>query len=210
MVFIPTDNVVFPDYSLADNDGLLAIGGNLLPKTLINAYKLGIFPWFNEHEPICWHAPDPRFVLFPEKIKISKSMRKVLQSNDFSFTENTNFEAVISHCSKANRKDQTGTWISQEMIDAYIRLHQLGYAKSIEVWKDNQLVGGFYGIELDNVFCGESMFALESNASKFGFISFVQKHKEKYKIIDCQSYTAHLESLGAEYISRKLFLSYLK
>ena len=175
---------------------------------LILAYKSGIFPWFDDDGPILWWSPDPRFVLFPEKLKVSKSMKQVLRNSDFKITVNKDFEGVISNCSRMKRDGQQGTWITNELKDAYIKLHELGIAKSVEVWLDEDLVGGLYGIDLDNgVFCGESMFSKVSNASKVGFISFIQN--TNYKLIDCQVYTNHLESLGAEDISRDEFLKYL-
>jgi len=203
-----TQCIEFPDVSQASADGLLAIGGDLSVERLILAYKKGIFPWFNNEEPILWWSPDPRFVLFPKHLKVSKSMKQVLRNCDFEVTINKDFLSVIQSCSKINRDGQSGTWITDNMKEAYIKLHDLGYAKSVEVWKDGVLVGGLYGIDLgNNVFCGESMFAKESNASKVGFITFIQN--SNYKLIDCQVYTNHLENLGAEEISRKEFLNYL-
>jgi len=203
-----TQCIEFPDVSQASADGLLAIGGDLSVERLILAYKKGIFPWFDNEEPILWWSPDPRFVLFPKHLKVSKSMKQVLRNCDFEVTINKDFLSVIQSCSKINRNGQSGTWITDNMKEAYIKLHTLGYAKSVEVWKDDVLVGGLYGIDLgNNVFCGESMFAKESNASKVGFITFIQN--SNYKLIDCQVYTNHLENLGAEEISRKEFLNYL-
>lgn len=198
----------FPDVRLASSEGLLAIGGTLNTDRLLSAYRQGIFPWFEEEEPVLWWCPDPRFVLFPKKLRVSKSMKKVLNSGVFKITFNTAFDDVIVACSQAKRIDQESTWITFSMIKAYSKLHELGYAKSVEVWQDNQLVGGLYGVDLGNgVFCGESMFSAVSNASKAGFISFVQNCN--YKLIDCQVYTKHLESLGAEDVDREVFLSYL-
>jgi len=199
----------FPDVSEATEEGLLAIGGDLSATRLLSAYKQGIFPWFADEDPILWWAPDPRFVLFPNKLKISKSMQQVLRNANFEVSVNKDFNAVINACALAKRADQEGgTWITNNMIKAYTQLHELGYAKSVEVWKNNELVGGLYGIDLDNdVFCGESMFTNESNASKVGFITFIQN--SNYKLIDCQVYTQHLESLGAEDISRDDFMKYL-
>ena len=203
-----TKELVFPDVANANQDGLLAIGGDLSIERLLLAYGSGIFPWFNDGEPILWWSPNPRFVLYPEKLKVSKSMKKVLKKQVFKVTENTAFEAVIHECSQAKRKDQPGTWITQSMINAYIELHHEGYAKSVEVWQNDELVGGLYGVDLGNgVFCGESMFSKVSNASKVGFITFIQNNT--YKLIDCQLYTNHLESLGAEEIDRDVFLGYL-
>lgn len=203
-----TKDIKFPDVSQATRDGLLAIGGDLSVERLLCAYKNGIFPWFSEGEPILWWSPNPRFVLFPEKLKISKSMKQVLRNKDYEVTVNKAFEDVITICSKIKRIGQPDTWITQSMIDAYIKLHELGHATSVEVWKENNLVGGFYGVDLNNgVFCGESMFSKESNASKVAFITFIQN--TNYKLIDCQVYTHHLESLGAESIYRDEFLKYL-
>jgi len=202
------EDIWFPDVNKASPEGLLALGGDLCVERLLLAYKTGIFPWFDTEEPLLWWSPDPRFVLFPEKLKVSKSMKQIMRNNEFIITVNKDFEQVITECSKAKRNGQFGTWITDAMVDAYIKLHQLGYAKSVEVWQDKKLVAGIYGIDLSNgVFCGESMFTKESNASKVGFISFVQN--TNYKLIDCQVYTNHLESLGAEEISREAFLKYL-
>jgi len=201
-----SDKIEFPNVSLASSEGLLAIGGDLKPERLLLAYKNGIFPWFEDDQPILWWSPDPRFVLFPEKLKVSKSMNQVLRNNDFEVTINKDFSQVIKECSKAKRDGQSGTWITQSMIDAYTELHKLGYAKSVEVWNNDELVGGLYGLDLgNNIFCGESMFSKESNASKVAFITFIQN--SNYKLIDCQVYTSHLESFGAEDISRKEFLN---
>jgi len=198
----------FPNVDQATDDGLLAIGGDLSVERLVLAYKMGIFPWFEEGNPILWWAPNPRFVLFPEKLNISKSMRQVLRKTHYKVTVNTAFKEVVVQCSKIKRKGQYGTWITNGMIEAYQKLHKLGYAKSVEVWREGCLVGGFYGVDLNNgVFCGESMFAKESNASKLGFITFVKN--SKYKLIDCQVYTSHLESLGAQEIPRKAFMRFL-
>ncbi|NNC49963.1 MAG: leucyl/phenylalanyl-tRNA--protein transferase [Flaviramulus sp.] len=204
-----TDKLWFPNVNEATEDGLLAIGGDLSVKRLLLAYNSGVFPWFEFEEPILWWSPNPRFVLFPEKLKVSKSMKQVLRNQKYKVTFNKDFKSVITECSEAKRAGQTGTWITNSMVDAYLKLHELGFAKSVEVWLDEMLVGGLYGIDLgNNVFCGESMFSKESNASKVGLITLVKK--TKYKLIDCQVYTKHLESLGAEEISRDMFLSYLK
>ena len=207
-MIILDENTDFPDVSQATFEGLLAIGGNLSTKRLLSAYKKGIFPWFSDDEPILWWSPDPRFVLFPEELHVSKTMKQLLKKNHFEVTINKDFKSVIERCSKTKRVGQDDTWITQDMIDAYLRLHQLGYAKSIEVWQNDQLVGGLYGIDLgNNVFCGESMFTKVSNASKVGFITFVQN--SNYRLIDCQLHTNHLESLGARNISRTEFVEYL-
>ena len=202
------NNIEFPDVSLASKEGIVAIGGDLSPDRLLLAYHKGIFPWFDDDEPIIWWSPDPRFVLFPKDLKVSKSMKQLLRNSNFEITLNKDFESVIEHCSLINRNGQKGTWITQNMKDAYLKLHTMGYAKSVEVWLDTELVGGLYGVDLNNgVFCGESMFSMVSNASKVGFITFIQN--SKYALIDCQVYTNHLESLGAKEISREAFLSFL-
>lgn len=203
-----TKSIWFPNAEEATKDGLLAIGGDLSVERLLLAYKLGIFPWFEYEEPILWWSPNPRFVMFPKKLKVSKSMKQVLRNKDYLVTVNKDFNAVITECSKVERPGQMGTWITKNMIEAYTKLHELGYIKSVEVWCNNTLVGGLYGVDLGNgVFCGESMFTKESNASKLGFITFIQN--TNYKLIDCQVYTKHLESLGAEEITRGAFLKYL-
>ena len=204
-----SQDIWFPDVTEATKEGLLAIGGDLSVERLLYAYKHGIFPWFSKGEPILWWSPNPRFVLFPDKLKVSKSMKQILRNNDYTVTVNKDFRSVITECSKIKRQGQFDTWITNEMIEAYVKLYELGYAKSVEVYQDRYLVAGLYGIDLGNgVFCGESMFTKESNASKVGFISFIQN--TNYKIIDCQVYTNHLESLGAEDISRQHFKTYLK
>ena len=205
-----TNDLYFPSVENATAEGLLAVGGDLSPERLILAYKSGIFPWFNEGSLILWWSPDPRMVLFPERIKISKSMRKVLKNNQFSYTKNNCFEAVIDQCALAKREGQEGTWITHEMKEAYLKLHELGYAQSYEIWQDDKMVGGLYGIDLGHIFCGESMFSLVSNASKFAFIKLADElQQKKYSLIDCQLYTKHLESLGAEEIPRSRFIEIL-
>ena len=200
--------IEFPDVSEASADGLLAIGGDLKPERILHAYTHGIFPWFEAKEPILWWSPDPRFVVFPKELKVSKSMKQLLQKQSFKVTQNTVFETVIKNCANAKREGQKGTWITESMIEAYIELHKLGYAKSVEVWQDKNLVGGLYGIDTGNgVFCGESMFTKVSNASKIGFITLIQN--SEYQLIDCQLHTKHLESLGGKNISRTEFLRYL-
>ena len=196
----------FPDVSCADKEGLLAFGGDLSAERLLLAYRSGIFPWFNENEPICWWSPDPRFVLFPQEIKISKSMGTVLQNGTFKFTINKSFIEVIKNCKLMDRKDQSGSWISDKMIEAYINLHQKGFAESAEAWQAGELVGGLYGVRLGKVFFGESMFTLKSNASKFCFIKYVQfLSSQNVELVDCQVYTDHLKSLGARMIEREKF-----
>ena len=201
----------FPDIEAADENGLLAVGGNLSFGTLVNAYKKGIFPWYNPGEIIQWFSPDPRFVLFPGKIKISHSMRNVLNKHLFKFTVDKAFPHVIKNCRKAKRHDNPGTWISDEIEKAYNNLFEKGFAHSGEAWQNNELVGGLYGVLIGKVFFGESMFAKKSNASKFAFINWVEILKKNgIELIDCQVYTQHLESLGAEFISREEFNGLLK
>ncbi len=209
-LFFLGDRLEFPPVENANEDGLLAVGGDLSPERLLLAYRNGIFPWFNEDALILWWSPDPRMVLFPEKIKISKSMRKILRSDKFRLTQNTCFEKILEHCAKVPRKGQEGTWITPKMRLAYLDLYEKGFAKSFEVWEEDNLVGGLYGVDLGDVFCGESMFSSKPNASKYAFIKMVQELDQKnYKLIDCQVHTEHLESLGAEEISRKHFLKIL-
>lgn len=207
-----TTKLWFPDPEVASSEGLLAIGGDLSAARLWLAYNSGIFPWFEDHQPILWWSPDPRMVLFPNKFKLSKSLRKTLRSEMFRITFNEDFEQVISNCASVPRKGQAGTWITKEMQEAYIALHKLGHAVSVEVWLDNELVGGLYGIDLPNkkIFCGESMFSLVSDVSKVAFYHLSEYIKARdYKFIDCQLYNSHLESLGAEEIDRRSFLKML-
>jgi leucyl/phenylalanyl-tRNA--protein transferase len=202
---------VFPPASQATAEGLVAVGGDLGTDRLMLAYRSGIFPWFNDDSLILWWSPDPRTVLFPQKLKISRSMNKVLSKNRFSVTRNRNFSEVITQCALVRRKNQSGTWITERMLEAYEELHKLGHAVSYEVWEDKKLVGGLYGIDLGNVFCGESMFSLVSNASKVAFIHMVRELGQKgYRCIDCQVYSDHLASLGAEELPREAFLRILK
>lgn len=208
-VFKLSDELIFPHPSLAEEDGLLAIDGDLSPERLMLAYSNGIFPWFSEDEPILWWSPDPRFVLYPKDIKISHSMKKLLKKNAYRISFDTCFRDVIFNC--ANVRKESGTWISEEMIEAYCKLHELGYAHSAEAWYEEKLVGGLYGISIGKCFFGESMFSTRSNASKAAFITLVKKLEEQgYIMIDCQVYTEHLESLGAVNISRAKFLELLK
>ena len=201
----------FPDVEESTDEGIVAVGGDLSVERLILAYSKGIFPWYSsDRSPILWWSPDPRFVLFPENLIVSKSMRPYFNQNKFKVTWDQNFEDVIKNCQKIDREDQLGTWITSKMLAAYIQLHKKGYAHSVEVWLDNELVGGLYGISLGKVFFGESMFAKVSNASKFGFISLVNQLKQKgFLLIDCQQETKHLESLGANAIKRKDFIDIL-
>lgn len=203
-----SETIEFPPLDEANSEGLLAVGGDLSPERVLYAYQNGIFPWYESDQPVLWWAPDPRFVLYPHKLKVSKSTKQMMRNQSFEITINRNFKAVIEACANVKRNAQSGTWITDEMIQTYCDLHQKGIAKSVEVWQNKKLVGGLYGIELnDTIFCGESMFSYVSNASKIGFITFVQN--SKYKLIDCQLHTNHLESLGAEPISRLEFVKYL-
>ncbi|MFN3410795.1 MAG: leucyl/phenylalanyl-tRNA--protein transferase [Exilispira sp.] len=206
------ENILFPDPRSAPKDSPLAIGGDLSIKRLINAYKNGIFPWYDNKSPILWWSPDPRFVLFVDNLHISKSLSKLLKKRYFDLTVDNSFEEVITNCAKIKRRNEHGTWITEEMITAYIKMHEMGYAHSIEARKDNKLVGGFYGVSLGSIFFGESMFHTESNASKYAFASFVLALKEKSNIdiIDCQVYTDYLESFGAKFITRNQYLDILK
>ena len=207
---ILTNDIIFPDVSEADEIGILAIGGDLSVERLLCAYRNGIFPWYNEDEPIIWWSPDPRCVLFPDKLRVTKSMKQVLQNGRFRFTVNKAFPKVINACKTVDRKDGLGTWINQDIVDAYTKLHEAGYAISAETWREGMLVGGLYGIKLGNVFFGESMFSTESNASKFAFINLVnQLKKNGLQLIDCQQKTEHLMSLGAEMMSRAEFIRIL-
>ena len=211
MPFFLSDNELqFPPVDTADPDGLLAIGGDLSPNRLLLAYRKGIFPWYDEGLPLWW-CPDPRFVLFPEELRIRKSVRKLLDNNQFEFTVNKAFTEVINLCRKIERPNQAGTWIGSEIVEAYCRLHTLGFAHSAEVWKDGELAGGLYGIRLGNVFFGESMFSRVSEASRYAFITYVQMlMQEGVALVDCQVYTAYLESFGARMISRKAFTGILQ
>ena len=201
---------IFPSALTANNDGVVATGGDLHPKRILQAYKQGIFPWFESDDYLVWWSPDPRMVLFPENLKISKSTKKILKDDCFKVTFNQSFDEVVDCCAKVKRFGQNGTWITDGLKKAYNLLHKDGHAFSVEVWKDFELVGGLYGIDLGDVFCGESMFSKENNASKIGFIHLIKElSKNGYKLIDCQVPSAHLKSLGAEEISREQFLNYL-
>lgn len=204
-IYVLDNKLWFPPVEEADSEGLLAMGGDLSVDRLLIAYKNGIFPWYDGEIPLWW-CPDPRFVLDPNELQVSKSMQLLIKKKSFQFTTNKAFIEVINHCKNVRRKDQDGTWITPEVEQAYIELHELGFAHSAEVWQDKKLVGGLYGIKMGKVFFGESMFSLVSNASKYAFISYVDQLKaEGIEIIDCQIYTAHLESLGAKMIDRTAF-----
>ncbi|MHA3789730.1 leucyl/phenylalanyl-tRNA--protein transferase [Flavobacterium hauense] len=201
----------FPPVDSASAEGIVAIGGDLSPERLILAYRSGIFPWFEDDEPILWWSPPERMVLFPDELKVSKSMRNIINRQIFRVTFNTAFKEVISNCRNITRDGQPGTWITPDMVDAYCRLHDLGFAKSVEVWQDDELVGGLYGVDLGHIFCGESMFSKVSNASKIGFIALAKQLKlANYRLLDCQVHNDHLESLGAREIEREDFLEILR
>ena len=213
MVYVLTRELWFPDVELASEEGLLAIGGDLTADRLELAYNSGIFPWYSEDQPILWWSPDPRMVLFPDELKVNRNLEKTIERGNFSVTENKDFKAVIKKCAEIPRPGQQGTWITEDMMLAYIKLHERGIAKSVEVWKDEQLVGGLYGIDLPDrkVFCGESMFSEVSDASKVALFHLVNSLKQKqYKIIDCQVYTDHLMRLGAREIPRSEFMLMLE
>jgi leucyl/phenylalanyl-tRNA--protein transferase len=204
------DTIWFPPIEIALPDGLLAMGGTISVESILLAYQKGIFPWYDGEVPLWW-CPNPRFVLFPDELRISKSMKIVLNKKHFSFTINQNFKSVIHHCQQVKRKDQDGTWINNDIVATYSQLHEMGYAHSAETWLNGELVGGLYGIIIGKVFFGESMFSLQTNASKFAFINYVEELNTKgIKIIDCQVYTEHLESLGARMIMREQFLQLIE
>jgi leucyl/phenylalanyl-tRNA--protein transferase len=208
-LYILNDRLWFPPVNETLKDGLLAVGGDLNTERLLLAYQNGIFPWYEGDIPLWW-CPDPRFVLFPGELIISKSMKKLLKRNTFEFTVNKAFEEVIYNCRYVKREYQHGTWITDEVQTAYIELHKKGFAHSAETWLDNKLVGGLYGVRLGKIFFGESMFSLVNNASKYAFISFLrQLQQENVQLIDCQVYSEHLESLGARMISRDEFIKLL-
>jgi leucyl/phenylalanyl-tRNA--protein transferase len=202
---------VFPDLDEADESGLLAVGGDLSIERLKLAYSKGIFPWYEDGMPILWWSPDPRMVLFPNKMIVSHSLRQSIKKQQFTVTIDTAFEKVIQNCSKTPRKGEDGTWITREMKNAYIRLHKVGYAHSAEAWLDGELVGGLYGVSLGKAFFGESMFHHVTNASKVALYHLVEKLcKWDFTIIDSQVYTNHLESLGGEMIPRNQYVHFLE
>ena len=201
------EELFFPPPRLAEENGMLAIGGDLSAERLLMAYRSGIFPWFNPDEPVIWWTPDPRFVLFPEKIKISKSMRRIIRKNIFTFTFDQCFEEIIRACGQVKRNGQQGTWISEEIIETYLELYRIGFIHSVEVWEDDRLVGGLYGGAFGKCFFGESMFAYKNNASKYALIMLAKNlAAHDFELIDCQVYTPHLERMGAEMVPRSCFL----
>jgi leucyl/phenylalanyl-tRNA--protein transferase len=209
-VYLLGEEPVFPPVHLAEKDGMLAVGGDLSAVRLLEAYKHGIFPWFNEGYPhILWWSPDPRFVLFPEKIHVSKSMKKILSSGRFKVTFNRDFAAVIRSCRE--KRSATGTWITPEMMDSYIDLHRRGFAQSVEVWENDRLAGGLYGVSIGRCFFGESMVSFVPDSSKTALITLAQKLQSlNYRLIDCQMETPHLATLGAERIPRSRFIEIIR
>ena len=206
-----TKRFSFPDPLNAKHYSIIAWGGNLSPGMLLSAYEQGLFPWYSNSEPVIWHSPDPRFILFPEKLHVSSSMKKLLSKNEFRITFDSDFPAVIIACSEVKRRGQRGTWITSDMISAYTELHKLGWVHSAEAWLGNELAGGCYGIRLGNIFFGESMFAKRSNASKAAFITLAKfLFNDEIYFIDCQNHTPHLESLGAIEISRHEYIKLLR
>ncbi|MDH3381229.1 MAG: leucyl/phenylalanyl-tRNA--protein transferase [Flavobacteriaceae bacterium] len=210
-MYIVTDKLYFPPAETANKYGMLAVGGDLSVNRLILAYKSGIFPWYSDDEPIIWYSLNPRMVLFLNEFKVSKSLKNLLKKNIYKVTFNQNFEEVIHQCKSIERTNQPDTWITDEMKKAYLDFHKAGYAKSVEVWKNGEMVGGLYGVDLGTIFCGESMFSKEPNASKIALVFLVEKLiKENYLFIDCQMYTDYLASFGAREIPREEFINYLK
>ena len=210
-MYFLSNELYFPSVTQSSTEGIVAVGGDLSVNRLILAYKSGIFPWFDASEPILWWAPKKRMVVYPSSYKVSKSIRNLLNQQKFRVTTNKCFKAVILHCQNIKRKGQEGTWISDKIIKQYCKLHEMGIAKSVEVWQDNELVGGLYGIDLGTVFCGESMFSIVSNASKIAFVSLIEHLKSSnYTLLDCQVHNHYLEQLGAFEIERAAFMEFLK
>jgi len=210
-MYFLTSELYFPPITEASYEGILAVGGDLSVERLLLAYRNGIFPWFDEDEPILWWSPAERMVVNPQEYKISKSLRNILNRKIFKVTFNQNFSEVIRQCQQMKRNGQQGTWITNSMMEAYIKLHEIGVAKSVEVWQNDDLVGGLYGVDLGKVFCGESMFSKVPNASKVAFVSLIQKLKEEdYLLLDCQVHNDHLEKMGAFEISRDSYMKILK
>ena len=210
-VYRLTDDLIFPPPELSEDDGLLAVGGDLSVERLVLAYSMGIFPWYSEGYPILWWSPDPRLILIPQELKISRSLRQCMKKNPYRITMDRAFAEVIAHCANVLRKDEDGTWITQEMIDAYIRLHKAGYAHSVEAWDCDGLAGGLYGVILGRAFFGESMFSKRSDASKTAFVTLTERlAADGFELIDCQVTTAHLLRFGAREVPRSSFLAMLK
>lgn len=210
-IFVLSENIVFPPAHLADENGLLAVGGDLSLERLLSAYRHGIFPWYGEDEPILWWSPNPRLVLYPHELRVSRRLERLIRTGRFKITRDKAFHDVIAGCAGPRSKDRVGTWIVSDMIAAYTRLYEAGYAHSVEAWQDGQLVGGLYGLLLGRCFFGESMFTRVSNASKVAFVTFVRRLGARgCKLIDCQVTTTHLVRFGAREIPRKLFLKHLQ
>ena len=210
-IFKLPDEHIFPSPDLAEDNGLLAVGGDLSEPRILLAYSMGIFPWYSEDDPVLWWSPDPRLVLFPEELKVSRSLRQTMKKGAFKFTMDTAFEDVIKSCAAVQRKNEDGTWITDEMMEAYIRLHRSGFAHSVEAWSEGRLAGGLYGISLGSVFFGESMFIKKDNASKAAFAALVHRLIDwDFTLIDCQVPTKHLRSLGARQVPRTEFVKLLK
>jgi leucyl/phenylalanyl-tRNA--protein transferase len=210
-MYFLTKELYFPPVEEASYEGILAVGGDLSVERLLLAYKNGIFPWFDANEPILWWSPPDRMVVYPHDYKVSKSIRNCINRSIFKVTINQDFEGVISNCQSIERTGQNGTWISDDIIKSYVELHKIGRAMSFEVWQNEELVGGLYGVDLGHVFCGESMFSKVSNASKVAFVALVSYLKENnYLLLDCQVHNDHLEKLGAFEISRETFMLILK
>ncbi len=209
-IFLLSDEISFPPPEHAEEDGVLAIGGDLSQERLLKAYSMGIFPWYSEDSPILWWSPDPRLVLFPEELRVSRSLRQCMRKALYTVTMNRAFEQVMRSCAEISRKEQSGTWITEEMIRAYTGLHRSGHAHSVEAWHNGELAGGLYGIIMGKIFFGESMFSKMSNASKVAFVTFIEQLKQKgVRLIDCQVRTEHLVNLGAREIPRREFLKVL-
>lgn len=209
-MYFLTKELYFPPVEEASYEGVLAIGGDLSIARLLLAYRNGIFPWFNDDEPVLWWAPPERMVVVPSIYKVSKSTRNLLNQDKFRVTFNQNFSEVIRGCQQIDRPGQDGTWLSDDFIASYTKLHEMGIAKSVEVWQNDELVGGLYGVDLGHVFCGESMFSRVSNASKIAFVTLIKHLNDKnYKLLDCQVHNDHLEKLGAFEVSREIFMRVL-
>lgn len=210
-MYFLSKELYFPPVEEASFEGVLAIGGDLSVERLLLAYRNGIFPWFNEEEPILWWSPPKRMVIAPAVYKISKSIRNLINQNTFTVTFNQNFASVIENCQQIERSGQEGTWITEDIVTSFTKLHKMGVVKSVEVWQNEELVGGLYGVDLGHIFCGESMFSKVPNASKIGFVWLINYLKENnYKLLDCQVHNDHLEKLGAIEISRKAFMRILQ
>ncbi len=209
-VYQLSDDLIFPSPYLASKEGLLAIGGDLSPKRLLLAYSNGIFPWYSEGEPILWWSPDPRLVLYPAELNVSRSLKKVLKQDIFKVTLDRAFQDVIAECARVRLENHEGTWIVDDMVQAYCRLHESGFAHSIEAWHDNRLAGGLYGVSLGKCFFGESMFTRITNASKVALVALVEHLQQlNFDFIDCQITTAHLTRFGAREVSRANYLDEL-